>query len=81
MSLYPVGNRFFSTFYMHPSEAIVYYNLNGGTGDFTPVYDGDVMDLGDRKEAFFILMVPERQLRRYPLSASPETGFRVSSVD
>ena len=39
------GNRFFSTFYMHPSEAIVYYNLNGGTGDFMPVYDGDVMDL------------------------------------
>ena len=81
MGLYLAGNRFFSTFYMHPSEAIVYYNLNGGTGDFTPVYDGDVMDLGDRKEAFFILMVPERQLRRYPLSASPETGFRVSLVD
>ena len=81
MGLYPAGNRFFSTFYMHPSEAIVYYNLNGGTGDFMPVYDGDVMDLGDRKEAFFILMVPERPLRRYPLSASPETGFRVSSVD
>ena len=66
---------------MHPSEAIVYYNLNGGTGDFMPVYDGDVMDLGDRKETFFSLMAPETLLRRYPMSVSPETGFRFSSVD
>ena len=42
------GNRFFSSSYMHPSEAIVYYNLNGGTGEMQPVYDGDLMDLGDR---------------------------------
>ncbi len=43
------GNRFFSSFYMHPSEAIVYYNLNSGSGDFIPVYDGDVIDLGNRR--------------------------------
>ena len=43
------GNRFFPSFFMHPSEAVVYYNLNGGTGHFRPVYDGDVTDLGDRE--------------------------------
>ena len=43
------GNRLFPSFLMHPSEAIVYYNLNGGTGSFRPVYDGEVMDLGDRQ--------------------------------
>lgn len=42
------GNRDFPSFLMHPSEAIVYYNLNGGTGSFEPVYDGDVIDLGGR---------------------------------
>ena len=43
------GNRFFSSFFMHPSESVVYYNLNGGTGSFQPVYDGDITDLGARK--------------------------------
>jgi glyoxylase-like metal-dependent hydrolase (beta-lactamase superfamily II) len=33
---------------MHPSEAPVYYNLNHGTGNFIPVWDGDVIDLGNR---------------------------------
>ena len=42
------GNCFFETFYMHPSEAPVYYNLNHGTGNFIPVWDGDVIDLGNR---------------------------------
>lgn len=43
------GNRFFPAFRMHPSEAVVYYNLNGWTGCFEPVYDGDVIDLGARE--------------------------------
>ena len=42
------GNHFFPFFYMHPSEAVVYYNLNKGTGKFLPVYDGEIIDLGDR---------------------------------
>ena len=42
------GNHFFPIFYMHPSEAAVYYNLNKGTGIFLPVYDGDTLDLGER---------------------------------
>jgi glyoxylase-like metal-dependent hydrolase (beta-lactamase superfamily II) len=27
---------------------VVYYNLNKGTGKFLPVYDGEIIDLGDR---------------------------------
>ena len=42
------GNRFFPVFFMHPSEAPVYYKLNKGEGSFLPVYDGDQMDLGGR---------------------------------
>ncbi|MBO5569831.1 MAG: MBL fold metallo-hydrolase, partial [Clostridia bacterium] len=42
------GNHYFPVFHMHPSEAMVYYNLNKGTGKFLPVYDGDTLDLGDR---------------------------------
>lgn len=42
------GNHYFPVFYMHPSEATVFYNLNKGTGKFLPVYDGDILDLGDR---------------------------------
>lgn len=43
------GNAFFPTFFMHPSEASVYYKLRGGTGSFLPVYDGDIIDLGGRE--------------------------------
>jgi glyoxylase-like metal-dependent hydrolase (beta-lactamase superfamily II) len=43
------GNQAFPTFFMHPSEASVYYKLRGGTGSFLPVYDGDVIDLGGRE--------------------------------
>ena len=43
------GNQFFPAFYMHPSEAPVYYKLHKGTGSFLPVYDGDVIDLGGRE--------------------------------
>ena len=42
------GNRFFPVFFMHPSEAPVYYKLNKGERSFLPVYDGDQMDLGGR---------------------------------
>lgn len=50
------GNFAFSSFYMHPSEASTYYKLHKGTGDFIPVYDGDVIDLGDR--ALEIVHIP-----------------------
>ena len=43
------GNGAFDVFCMHPSEAAVYYKLNGGTGSFLPVFDGEVIDLGDRE--------------------------------
>lgn len=43
------GNCGFDWFYMHPSEASNYYNNQPGTGKFRPVFDGDVLDLGDRK--------------------------------
>lgn len=43
------GNQGFPLFYMHPSEASVYYNLRKGAGDFLPVYDGDILDLGGRE--------------------------------
>lgn len=42
------SNAEFDTFYMHPSEAANYYNTQKMTGDFTPIEDGDQLDLGDR---------------------------------
>lgn len=43
------GNQAFPSFFLHPSEASVYYKLRNGTGSFLPVYDGDVIDLGERE--------------------------------
>ena len=43
------GNSRFSEFYMHPSEAAFYYNVQGGRGKMIPVFDGDVIDLGNRE--------------------------------
>lgn len=42
------SNGEFETFYMHPAEASNYYNTQRMTGEFTPVEDGDLLDLGDR---------------------------------
>ena len=42
------SNEEFETFYMHPSEAANFYHKRQNGGDFTPVEDGDVIDLGDR---------------------------------
>ncbi len=42
------SNHEFDTFYMHPSEASNYYNTQKQKGDFTPINEGDVLDLGDR---------------------------------
>ena len=42
------GNAAFAEFYMHPSEAMVYHNLNQGKGRILPVYDRDKIDLGNR---------------------------------
>lgn len=42
------SNEEFPVFYMHPAEASNYYNTQGKTGEFLPVWDGDVLDLGDR---------------------------------
>ena len=42
------GNGAFPTFYMHPSEAIVYHHIHHGKGKMIPVFDGDRIDLGGR---------------------------------
>ena len=42
------GNEAFETFYMHPAECSNYYKGAGKTGTATPIWDGDVIDLGDR---------------------------------
>ncbi len=42
------SNGQFESFYMNPAEAINYYKLHGGKGEMLPVWDGDVIDLGDR---------------------------------
>lgn len=43
------GNTAFGHFMMHPAEAANYYNVNGGKGDFTPLEDGQVLELGGRR--------------------------------
>ena len=50
------GNDKFDWFYMHPSEAIVYYNIFHRKGVIRPVYEGDIIDLGNRK--LEIILIP-----------------------
>ena len=50
------SNAQFESFYMHPSEAAFYRNVQGGQGTIVPVFEGDVIDLGDR--ALEILHLP-----------------------
>ena len=38
----------FPRFYMHPSEASNFYKTNHAEGQFVPVWEGDVLDLGNR---------------------------------
>lgn len=42
------SNEEFPRFYMHPAEASNYYNTQGKTGEFIPVLDGEILDLGGR---------------------------------
>ena len=42
------SNDEFESFYMHPAEASNYYNSQKRTGRLLPVWDGDILDLGDR---------------------------------
>ena len=42
------SNSEFDSFYMHPAEASNYYNSQKRTGSILPVWDGDIIDLGDR---------------------------------
>ena len=42
------SNEEFPVFYMHPAEASNYYNTQGKTGEFLPVWDGETLDLGGR---------------------------------
>ena len=42
------SNGQFDWFYMHPADAFNYYNIQHMTGEFRPVYDGTVIDLGGR---------------------------------
>ncbi len=43
------SNDEFSRFYMSPSDGFIYYNRMERVGIVKPLYDGDVIDLGDRK--------------------------------
>lgn len=43
------SNAEFETFYMHPAEASNYYNTQKKTGNFIPIENGDIIDLGERK--------------------------------
>ena len=38
------SNEEFPVFYMHPAEASNYYNTQGKTGEFLPVWDGETLD-------------------------------------
>ncbi len=42
------ANGQFASFYMHPSEAAFYHNVQHGRGTVLPVFDGDEIDLGGR---------------------------------
>ena len=42
------GNSQFPEFYMHPSEAAFYRNVQHRSGKLLPVFDGDLIDLGGR---------------------------------
>lgn len=42
------SNHEFESFYIHPAEASNYYNSQKRAGTMLPVWDGDVIDLGDR---------------------------------
>lgn len=43
------SNDEFEWFYMNPAEASNYYNTQKKTGQFRPVENGDVIDLGNRR--------------------------------
>ncbi len=43
------SNDEFESFYMHPAEASNYYNTQKKKGNFVPVENGDVIDLGGRR--------------------------------
>ncbi len=42
------SNKEFDAFYMHPAECVNYYGKQKRSGCILPVWDGDVLDLGDR---------------------------------
>ena len=43
------SNEEFESFYMNPAEASNYYKTQKKTGTISPVFDGDVIDLGGRE--------------------------------
>lgn len=44
-----IGSNYeFDWFYMHPAEASNYYNTQKADGKFKPVYEGDIIDIGNR---------------------------------
>ncbi len=42
------SNAEFSEFYLHPAETVNWYNHGDPNSTILPVWDGDVLDLGDR---------------------------------
>ena len=43
------SNDEFPTAYMHPAECVNYHKHQGRRGSITPVWDGDILDLGGRR--------------------------------
>lgn len=43
------GNTAFDTFYMHPAEYTNYHKTQKRPGKMMPVWDGDIIDLGNRQ--------------------------------
>ncbi len=50
------SNDEFESFYMNPAECSNYYHGNRGRGTIVPVWDGDVLDLGNRP--LLIIAIP-----------------------
>ena len=58
------GNAQFQEFYMHPSEAAFYRNVQHGSGRLLPVFDGDLIDLGGKFFSFPIFTNGEGKASR-----------------
>lgn len=49
------ANEEFDSFMMSPAECSNYFNTKNKSGNFIPVYEGDIIDLGDRELEIVLL--------------------------